>query len=75
VGVCEYWIIDRFRRILTVVRQTPDGPREQIVSEGETYTTPLVPGFELPLKRLLALADRWEEGARKPRRKGRGPRE
>ena len=26
VGVREYWIIDRFRRIMTVYRERPDGP-------------------------------------------------
>jgi Uma2 family endonuclease len=58
-GVAEYWIIDRFRRTLTVVRPGPEGPVDQVVAEAETYTTPLLPGFELPLVRLLAVADRW----------------
>jgi Uma2 family endonuclease len=56
IGVAEYWIIDRFRRMMTVFRL--DGS-EQIVHEGETYRTPRLPGFELPLARLLAAADRW----------------
>jgi Uma2 family endonuclease len=60
IGISEYWIIDRFRRAMTVVRQTPAGPQELVVSEGETYTTPLLPGFELPLARLLAVADRYK---------------
>jgi Uma2 family endonuclease len=58
-GVAEYWIIDRFRRILTVVRNQPGGPQEQVVRESETYRPALLPGFELPLARLLAVADAW----------------
>jgi Uma2 family endonuclease len=61
VGVTEFWIIDRFRRTLTVFRNTPAGPEEQVFSEQETYTTPLLPGFELPLARLLEAADRWAQ--------------
>jgi len=56
IGVAEYWIIDRFHRTMTVYRL--DGS-EQIAHEGETYRTPHLPGFELPLARLLAAADRW----------------
>jgi Uma2 family endonuclease len=56
IGVKEYWIIDRFRRTLTVCR----GRRKPlVVQEKETYTTDLLPGFELPLVKLLAAADRW----------------
>ena len=58
-GVAEYWIIDRFRRTLTVVRNQPGGPQELVVRENETYQPPLLPGFELPLARLLAVADDW----------------
>ena len=60
-GVAEYWIIDRFRRIMTVVRPGPQGPTDQVVPETAVYVTPLLPGFELPLARLLALADEWAE--------------
>jgi Uma2 family endonuclease len=59
VGVVEYWIIDRFRRTLTVVRNGPEGAQEIVVGEADVYRTPLLPGFELPLGRLLALADDW----------------
>jgi Uma2 family endonuclease len=57
LGIKEYWIIDRFRRMMTVIRNRPSRPRQFIIRENETYTTPLLPGFELPLARLLALAD------------------
>jgi Uma2 family endonuclease len=59
IGIREYWIFDRFRRTLTVFRGTPEGPAETVVKEGETYRTPLLPGFEVPLDQLLAVADRW----------------
>jgi Uma2 family endonuclease len=56
LGVAEYWIIDRFRRTLTVCRaNAADG----VVQENEVYQTALLPGFELPLDQLLAEADRW----------------
>jgi Uma2 family endonuclease len=58
-GVAEYWIIDRFHRNMTVVRNGPEGTQEIVVGEADVYRTPLLPGFELPLGRLLALADDW----------------
>jgi Uma2 family endonuclease len=60
IGIAEYWVFDRFRRTLTVYRGTPEAPEELVVHEGEIYRTPLLPGFELPLARLLAVADRWQ---------------
>jgi Uma2 family endonuclease len=63
-GVLEYWLIDRFRRIMTVYRNRPGQPAEQVVQEAETYRTDLLPGFELPLARLLAVADEWRPGER-----------
>jgi Uma2 family endonuclease len=63
IGVVEYWIVDRFHRIMTVHRRTPDGPVEQVVKEQEVYRTDVLPGFGLPLARLFVLADRWK---RKP---------
>lgn len=76
VGVAEYWIIDRFRRTLTAYRA---GAAEVVVQENGTYQTPRLPGFELSLTWLLAVADRWQarpgqttskvKKPRKPRRK------
>jgi Uma2 family endonuclease len=60
LGVAEYWIIDRFRRIMTVVVNSPAGPQDQIIGEREVYRTSFLPGFELPLARLFALADLWK---------------
>ncbi len=52
LGVREYWVIDRFRRTMTVFRQPPAEPAEQVIDEKGTYRTPILPGFELPLARL-----------------------
>jgi Uma2 family endonuclease len=59
LGIGEYWILDRFRRTLTVCRGTLEVPEQEVVREGEIYRTPLLPGLELPLAELLAVADRW----------------
>lgn len=66
-GVREYWIIDRFRRMMTVYRVGPDGPVTLTVNAQDTYQTDLLPGFVLPLARLLAKADDWQPKKR-PRR-------
>jgi Uma2 family endonuclease len=61
-GVGEYWVIDRFRRILTVYWNRDDGTAaESSTGENEVYRTSLLPGFELPLAELLAAADLWGE--------------
>lgn len=60
-GLKEYWIIDRFRRRMTVYRRDGDEVVEQIIREEERYHTPLLPGFELPLARLLQLSDALEQ--------------
>lgn len=57
-GIQEYWIIDRFRQQMTVCFQ--DGS-ERIVTADQTYETSLLPGFVLPLGRILAVAAQWEE--------------
>jgi Uma2 family endonuclease len=58
-GVREYWIIDRFARLLTVYRFARGKTTSKVIQEQQTYTPPLLPGFELPLASLLALMDRW----------------
>jgi Uma2 family endonuclease len=58
-GAKEYWVIDRFRRIMTVYRSGPAGPTDDVVAETETYQTDLLPGFVLSLSRLLLIADQW----------------
>ncbi|MDB5352621.1 MAG: hypothetical protein JWN86_3868 [Planctomycetota bacterium] len=60
LGIAEYWVIDRFARTMTVFRQPPAEPTESVVRADGIYRTPLLPGFELPLARLFAVADRWK---------------
>ena len=63
IGVREYWVVDRFDRTMTVFKNTPGEPPEVVVKAEETYRTPLLPGFELPLARLLKVADDWAQSA------------
>ena len=63
-GIREYWIIDRFRRRMTVVRGGADPVTEITITEQDTYTTPLRPRFGLPLAQLLAVADVVEAAER-----------
>lgn len=65
VGVKEYWIIDPHQRIMTVCQKRRGKPTDRIVKEHETYRTDLLPGFELALAPLLALADQWQKRRRK----------
>lgn len=57
-GVQEYWVIDRFRRQMTVFRRDGQAIAQVLVAERETCATPLLPGFELPLAKVLAEADK-----------------
>jgi Uma2 family endonuclease len=61
LGVREYWIVDRFRRMLTVYHRRGARWVKRLVHEDETYRTPLLPGFELPLAKLLAITDQYQE--------------
>lgn len=60
IGIQEYWIIDRFQRTMTVHLKRGAACETKLLHESENYATPLLPGFQLPLARLLALADGWE---------------
>jgi Uma2 family endonuclease len=59
LGVKEYWVIDRFQHTMTVFYQGGSKTRKRVVRANQTYKTEILPGFELPLARLFALADRW----------------
>jgi len=59
LGCKEYWIIDRFLRTLTVHYALGADPPQRVITEHEIYTTLLLPGFELPLRKLLELADQY----------------
>ena len=56
IGVQEYWVIDRFRRTMTVCRGNQVA---RIVKQTEFYETTLLPGFQLSPGDLLEVADRW----------------
>lgn len=61
IPVQEYWVIDRFQRTLTVFTRVKGKVRKRVFQEDEIYTTDLLPGFELPLAQLFALANQWPE--------------
>lgn len=61
LGIQQYWVIDRFRRTLTVFKRTAQGYETLVIAEHEIYRPDLLPGFDLPLGRLLAIADRWRK--------------
>jgi len=61
IGVAEYWVIDRFKGTMTIFRRAADGVEEQTISDREVYKTALLPGFELPLGKLLAVCDTWKK--------------
>jgi Uma2 family endonuclease len=62
IKVQEYWVVDRFQRTLTVFSRQGNRIKRQVITEKQSYSTPLLPGFELPLAELLKIADRWPEG-------------
>jgi Uma2 family endonuclease len=64
-GIVEYWVIDRFERKLTIFTNDPNRAAELVVQSDQTYESPLLPGFQLPLKQLLTLADGWDVQKRK----------
>lgn len=61
IGVKEYWVIDRFMHTLTVLTRVRKKDRSDVIGKDQVCQTPLLPGFELPLARLFALADRWTD--------------
>jgi len=60
-GVQEYWIIDRFQRTMTALKNRRGRWQERRLSEGEKYTTSLLPRFELDISELFARADALPE--------------
>lgn len=61
-GIQEYWIFDRFQRTLTVIRYSGRGQQVRVIPEKEIYESPLLPGFVVPVGKVLAVADRWAKG-------------
>jgi Uma2 family endonuclease len=63
-GVRQYWVIDRFKRTLTCYDFGGEKDEVRVIPEGQTFASPLLPGFVLDLKKLLAFADRWAKKKR-----------
>lgn len=59
--VREYWIIDRFRRQMTVHSRVDSKWTSRTFAESDVYRTDLLPGFELPIGKLLGFADRYSD--------------
>jgi len=59
IQIQEFWIVDRFRRTMTLYRWRGKRWLRQVVTERETYEPPLLPGFELPLAKLLAVSNKY----------------
>jgi Uma2 family endonuclease len=61
IKVKQYWIIDRFMHTMTVFSRVKGKDCVTVVEGDKVYTTSLLPGFELPLAQLFALAKRWSD--------------
>ena len=48
IGVREYWVIDRFRRTLTVYTFSGESDQVRVIPENQNYETPATPGFRAP---------------------------
>jgi Uma2 family endonuclease len=59
IGISEYWVIDRFDNTMTVFKKSSTSGTGLVIKADESYRTPLLPGFELPLRQLLNLAADW----------------
>jgi len=56
-GVVEYWVVDPDLDVIRVYRRTDAGfdrPVELATEPGDTLSTPLLPGLEVPLTRVFA---------------------
>lgn len=61
LAIREYWVIDRFRRAMTVFLKRDGGVEQRTITENEVYRTPCLPGFELQPGRLFAADVGWAE--------------
>jgi Uma2 family endonuclease len=59
IRVQEYWIIDRFDRCMVVFSRQGNQVKRRVIAENQVYKTPLLPGFEVVVAKLLKLADEW----------------
>jgi hypothetical protein len=49
------------QKTMTVVDYANPAAAPRVLKEGDVYRTPILPGFELPVSRLFAVANRWPE--------------
>lgn len=61
MGIREYWIVDRFSRSMAVYCRSGGAWEKRVFGETQTYTTDLLPGFELSVGRLLRVADKYRD--------------
>ena len=69
IGIRQYWVIDRFKRTMTVYSFEGERDEIQVIPDGNTFETPLLPGFVLDLGKLLKFADRWAKKKRRGQKK------
>ena len=48
IGVRQYWVIDRFRRTLTVYTFSGESDQVQVIPENQNYESPLASRFRAP---------------------------
>jgi Uma2 family endonuclease len=53
-GIDEYWIVDSSRNQMTAMTRWRGQWKEKILKPTQKYSTPLLPGFSLDLKRVLS---------------------
>jgi Uma2 family endonuclease len=53
-GIQEYWIVDGFKKQMTVLSRFRGQWKDKIVKPSQKYATRHLPGFSLDLKRVLA---------------------
>ncbi len=52
-GIGEYWIVDGFKKQMTVMSRFRGGWKNKVVKPAQKYTTRHLPGFSLDLKRAF----------------------
>ena len=52
-GVQEYVIVDRFEHRVTVLRRDGETFVESTLQDDDEYTSPLLPGLEIPLQGIV----------------------
>jgi Uma2 family endonuclease len=53
IGIREYVVIDRFEQRVTVFTHAAGGYDERVLTQVDTYTSPLLPGLEIVLAEVM----------------------